>query len=105
VGRALAICAHGAGGDPATAAAQQPLATWGATGRAPNQFQKLGGIAADARGYVYAADSNGGGVLKYTATGQYVRTIGRRPSAFGDPVRVDQILLPEGVAVGPHGNL
>jgi DNA-binding beta-propeller fold protein YncE len=105
VGRALALALAALAVTSAAAAAQQPLATWGATGRAPNQFQKLGGIAADARGYVYAADYNGGGVLKYTATGQYVRTIGRRPSAFGDPVRVDQILLPEGVAVEPDGNL
>jgi DNA-binding beta-propeller fold protein YncE len=105
VGRALALALVGLAALAASAGAQQPLASWGATGKAPNQFQKLGGIAADARGYVYAADSNGGGVLKYTATGQYVRTIGRRPSNFGDPVTVDQILLPEGVAIGPDGNL
>jgi hypothetical protein len=41
------------------ARAQEPLASWGQTGKAPNQFQKLGGIAADARGYVYVADHNG----------------------------------------------
>jgi DNA-binding beta-propeller fold protein YncE len=107
VGRALALAfaalAFPAGAAPAPA--QQPLASWGQTGKAPNQFQKLGGIATDARGYVYAADYNGGGVLKYTATGQYVRTIGRRPANFGDPVVNDQILLPEGVAVGPDGNV
>jgi streptogramin lyase len=105
VGRALAVVLAALVALAAPAGAQQPLATWGATGKAPNQFQKLGGIAADARGYVYAADNDGGGVLKYTATGQYVRTIGRRPSNFGDPVTVDQILLPEGVAVGPDGNV
>jgi hypothetical protein len=91
-----------------SAAAQQPLATWGATGsRAPNQYQKLGGIAADARGYVYAADYNGGGVLKYTATGQYVRTFGRPrpPKNIGGPDPVDEISLPEGVAIGPDGNV
>jgi DNA-binding beta-propeller fold protein YncE len=105
VGRGLAAALAAVAALAAPAAAQQPLGTWGATGRAPDQFQRLGGIAADARGYVYAADYQGGGVLKYTATGQYVRTIGRRPSAFGDPVRPDQILLPEGVAVGPDGNV
>ena len=108
MGRALAIALAAlaaASSLPGAAAAQQPLASWGATGKAPNQFQKLGGIAADARGYVYVADYTGGGVLKYTATGQYVRTIGRRPGNFGDPVTVDQILLPEGVAIGPDGNV
>jgi DNA-binding beta-propeller fold protein YncE len=105
VGRALAAALAALALAASAAPAQQPLASWGQTGKAPNQFQKLGGTAADARGYVYAADHGGGGVLKYTATGDYVRTIGRRPSNFGDPVVNDQILLPEGVAVGPDGNL
>jgi DNA-binding beta-propeller fold protein YncE len=87
------------------AAALVALGAWGATGNGPDQFQRLGGIAADTRGYVYAADYQGGGVLKYTASGQYVRTIGRRATAYGDPPRVDQILLPEGVAIGPDGNV
>jgi sugar lactone lactonase YvrE len=107
VGRALAAAAVGLAVLAAPAGAQQPLASWGATGRAPNQFQKLGGIAADDRGYVYAGDYNGGGVLKYTATGQYVRTFGRPrpPKNVGDPEPLDQIRLPEGVAVGPDGNV
>jgi DNA-binding beta-propeller fold protein YncE len=105
VGRALALGLATLALTACAAPAQQPLASWGQTGRAPNQFQKLGGIATDRRGYVYAADYSGGGVLKYTATGQYVRTIGRAASDFGAPVRVDQILLPEGVAVGPDGNV
>jgi DNA-binding beta-propeller fold protein YncE len=89
------------------AAALVALGAWGATGKAPDQFQRLGGIAADARGYVYAADYQGGGVLKYTATGQYVRTIGRprKPANIGDPAPLDQLSLPEGVAVGPDGNV
>jgi streptogramin lyase len=105
VGRALAAALAALALAASAAPAQQPLASWGQTGKGPNQFQKLGGIATDARGYVYAADYTGGGVLKYTATGAYVRTIGRRPSDFGDPVTNDQILLPEGVAVGPDGNV
>jgi sugar lactone lactonase YvrE len=107
VGRALAIALAALALIASSAAAQQPLATWGATGRAPNQYQKLGGIAADARGYVYAADYNGGGVLKYTATGQYVRTFGRPrpPKSIGDPDPVDEISLPEGVAIGPDGKV
>jgi DNA-binding beta-propeller fold protein YncE len=102
---ALVAAATVAAAEPA--AAQQPLASWGATGKAPDQFQRLGGIAADARGYVYAADYQGGGVLKYTATGQYVRTFGRPrpPRNIGDPAPIDQISLPEGVAVGPDGNV
>ena len=107
MGRALAAAVAALAAMAAPAGAQQPLATWGATGRAPNQFQKLGGIAADAQGYVYAADCTGGGVLKYTATGQYVRTIGRPlpPKNYGDPAPLNQIRLPEGVAIGPDGNL
>jgi hypothetical protein len=107
VGRALAgpLAALVLVATAPAATAQQPLTGWGQTGKAPNQLQKLGGIAADARGYVYAADYTGGGVLKYTATGEYVRTIGRRPSNFRDPPRNDQILRPEGVAVGPDGTL
>jgi sugar lactone lactonase YvrE len=107
VGRALAVVVAALAAMAAPAGAQQPLASWGATGRAPNQYQRLGGIAADTRGYVYAADHSGGGVLKYTATGQYVRTIGRPrpPQNYGDPAPLDQIRLPEGVAVGPEGNL
>ena len=49
MGRALAAAVAALTALAAPAAAQQPLASWGATGRAPNQFQKLGGIAADAR--------------------------------------------------------
>ena len=66
MGRALAAAAALALTEalPSPAAGQQPLATWGATGTAPNQFQKLGGIAVDPGGYVYAADYTGGGVLK-----------------------------------------
>jgi streptogramin lyase len=107
VGRALAIALAALAALASAAAAQQPLATWGATGRAPNQYQKLGGIAADASGYVYAADAYGGGVLKYTATGQYVRTFGRPrpPKNTGDPDPLDQVRLPAGVAVGPDGNV
>jgi sugar lactone lactonase YvrE len=107
VGRPLAIALAALAVTASAAAAQQPLATWGATGRAPNQYQKLGGIAADGRGYVYAADHNGGGVLKYTATGQYVRTFGRPrpPKNSGDPDPIDEIRLPEGVAIGPDGNV
>jgi sugar lactone lactonase YvrE len=84
VGLALALAA----------VALVPLGSWGQTGRAQTQYERLGGIAADARGYVYAADTEGGGVLKYTATGAYVRTIGRPAIRF-----------PEGLAVGPDGNL
>jgi DNA-binding beta-propeller fold protein YncE len=87
------------------AVALVPLGSWGQTGRAQTQYVRLGGIAADARGYVYAADTDGGGVLKYTQTGAYVRTIGRPKTRFGDPPRPDQIRFPEGVAVGPDGNL
>jgi sugar lactone lactonase YvrE len=107
VGRPLALALAGLAALASSAVAQQPLATWGATGRAPNQFQKLGGIAADGRGYVYAADYQRGGVLKYTATGQYVRTFGRPqpPKYNGDPDPLDQVRLPEGVAVGPDGNV
>lgn len=107
MGRALALALAGLAALASCAAAQQPLASWGATGKAPNQFQKLGGIAADANGYVYAADYNGGGVLKYTATGQYVRTFGRPkpPKNVGDPAPLDQIRIPEGVAIGPDANV
>jgi len=105
VGRALALALAGLALAAPAGLAQQPLASWGQTGKGPNQFQKLGGIATDTRGYLYAADYTGGGILKYTATGQYVRTIGRAPSDFGAPLRIDQILLPEGVAVGPDGNV
>ena len=77
MGRALALALAALAALAGPAAAQQPLGAWGTTGKAPNQFQRLGGIAADAGGYVYAADHSGGGVLKYTATGEYVRTIGR----------------------------
>jgi streptogramin lyase len=78
----------------ALAAALVVLGAFGQTGSAPYQYEKLGGIAADARGYVYAADNQRGGVLKYTTAGAYVRTIGR-----------DAIRFPEGVAVGPDGNV
>ncbi len=107
MGHGLAAALAAVAALAAPAGAQQPIGTWGATGRAPDQFQRLGGIAADARGYVYAADYQGGGVLKYTATGQYVRTIGRPrpPASIGDPEPLDEIRLPEGVAIGPDGNV
>jgi sugar lactone lactonase YvrE len=95
VGLALALAA----------VALVPLSSWGETGRAQHQYTRLGGIAADARGYVYVADTDGGGVLKYTATGAYVRTIGRPKVRYGDPPRPDQIRFPEGVAIGPDANV
>jgi hypothetical protein len=91
----------------APAAAQEPLGAWGQTGSAQFQYKRLGGVAADARGYVYAADTEGGGVLKYTTAGAYVRTLGRPkpPAHIGDPPPPDTIRFPEGLAIGPDGKL
>jgi DNA-binding beta-propeller fold protein YncE len=107
VGRALALAVLALAVLAAPAAAQQPLGAWGQTGSAPYQYRELGGVAADGRGYVYAADNQGGGVLKYTTAGAYVRTIGRPkpPRNIGDPPPPDTIRIPEGLAIGPDGNL
>jgi DNA-binding beta-propeller fold protein YncE len=86
---------------PALGAAADFLGKWGTSGTGDGQFQTVGGIATDRNGHVYAADSRGR-IEKFTTTGGFVRSIGTPPS----PVeKIDEIQSPEGVAVGPNGNL
>ncbi len=86
---------------PALGAAADFLGKWGTSGTGDGQFQTVGGIATDRNGHVYAADSRGR-VEKFTTAGGFVRSIGAPPS----PVeKIDEIQSPQGVAVGPNGNL
>ena len=77
------------------------LGKWGTSGTGDGQFQTVGGIATDRNGHVYAADSSGR-VEKFTAAGGFVRTIGAPPSPR---TRSTRSVSPQGVAVGPNGNL
>ena len=86
---------------PAAGAAADFLGKWGTSGTGEGQFQTVGGIATDRNGHVYASDSKGR-VEKFTTAGGFVRSIGAPPSP---ETKIDEIQSPEGVAVGPNGNL
>ena len=65
---------------------------WG-DGR-PRDFNKPGGVAVDAAGNVYIADTNNKRIVKRAASGEELASFGR-----------DELSQPDGVAIGPGGLL
>ncbi|BDV44315.1 hypothetical protein GURASL_32380 [Geotalea uraniireducens] len=70
----------------------------GRLGSGAGQFKKASGIAVDAAGYIYVADSRDNTVKVFTATGQYVQAIGNAGSAAG------QFSMPTGIAYERSAN-
>lgn len=60
---------------------------WPDPGPGPSQLQSAWGIAVDAQGFVYVTDYAAHRVLKFTASGSYVTSLGS-PSQFGPTTSV-----------------
>src|SRR5258706_14016492 len=69
----------------ATVGAQPPvyLTQWGTSGIANGQFETPEGVATDAAGNVYVADTYGHRIQKFTSTGGYITKWGTHGSANG----------------------
>ncbi len=59
------------------------VTSWGSAGAGNSQFNAPFGIAADAAGNVYVADTNNGRVQKFTAAGAYVSQWGGLVTPYG----------------------
>ena len=71
----------------------------GGPGSGPGQFAEPRGVAADASGNVYVADTKNSRIEVFDANGNFVRQFGARGSGDG------QLNEPCGVAVGPNGEV
>jgi hypothetical protein len=81
-------------GDDATAAASTPVGT---AGTAAGQLERPMGIASDASGNTWVADTTNNRVVEYDKNGTYLRQLTGSPEAgFGEP---------RGVAIAPNGNI
>lgn len=80
----------------------EPLApdrAWGESGPAPGQFAEPRGVAADARGNLYVADSKNHRIQAFDGTGKFLRAFGSRGTGDG------QLNEPNGVAVDENGDV
>ncbi len=82
------------GGSPTVIA---PDRAFGGPGNGPNQFAEPRGLATDALGNLYVADSKNSRIQVFDSNGQLLRTLGSPGSADG------QLKEPCGVAVGADG--
>jgi uncharacterized protein (TIGR03663 family) len=81
------------------AAELPPLKSWGGAGSGGGEFLEPRGLAADARGTLYVADTKNSRIQVFDGTGQFVRQFGGKgsgPTEFNEPC---------GVAVDPLGEL
>ena len=76
-----------------------PGRTFGAAGSGPGELLEPRGIAADAKGNLYVADSKNSRIAIFDGNGSFQRTIGTRGDQDG------QLNEPSGVAVGPDGEI
>jgi hypothetical protein len=85
-------------GDDAAAAAQSPL---GSQGTGQGQLESPRGVAVDASGNVWVADTINNRVVEYDKSGAFIRQIGglEPGSAAG------QFNAPRGITVAPNGNV
>ncbi len=68
----------------------------------PSQLSGPRGVATDAKGDVFVADSAGHRVVEYAPDGSLLRSWG---SVGNGPGQFNQLDSPEGIAVGPDGNV
>ena len=71
------------------------IASWGAAGSSPGQFDGPAVVAFDAQRNVYVTDSGNHRVQKFTGNGTFLTEWGREGQADG------QFSMPEGLAVDP----
>ena len=84
---------------PSEAVELPPGRAFGATGTGPGQLNEPRGIAADASGNLYVADSKNSRIAIFDGNGAFLRTLGTRGEGDG------QLNEPSGVAVGPDGTI
>ena len=76
-----------------------PGRTFGATGSGPGELMEPRGIAADAKGNLYVADSKNSRIMIFDGNGSFQRSIGTPGEQDG------QLKEPSGVTVGPDGEI
>jgi DNA-binding beta-propeller fold protein YncE len=70
------------------------------------RFNFLSGIAVDAKGNLYVADTANHSIRKITPEGEVTTLAGNgKPGDADGPVSEAQFRAPEGMAVGPEGNI
>jgi len=72
---------------------------WGALGSGPGQFSEPRGLAADARGNLYVADTKNSRIQVFGPRGEFLREFGRKGSGDGE------LNEPCGLAVDGEGNV
>jgi sugar lactone lactonase YvrE len=86
-------------GTPAASADFGFVAAWGSPGAGDGQFNAISGVATDAEGNVYAADSGNARIQKFDSSGSLITKWGSRGTADG------QLGWPKDVAVDSAGNV
>jgi uncharacterized protein (TIGR03663 family) len=84
---------------PSDAAVIPAAREWGAAGSGPGQFAEPRGLAADARGNLYVADTKNNRIQIFDGNGQFVREFGSKGPGQG------QLNEPCGLAVEPQGEV
>jgi uncharacterized protein (TIGR03663 family) len=84
---------------PSEAVELPPGRSFGGSGGGPGQLSEPRGLAADAKGNLYVADSKNSRIAVFDGSGAFLRSIGSRGDADG------QLNEPSGVAVGPDGQI
>ena len=86
-------------GYPQNPTVLKPVAVWGKAGSGQGEFNEPRGLAADAQGNVYVADTKNDRIQKFSPTGDVLAVWGEdgeQPGQFKDP---------HGIAVGPDGSV
>lgn len=76
------------------------LSRFGSTGTGPGQFKgTISGVAADAVGNVYVADTSNHRVQKFSPSGEFLMQFGNKGSGPGE------LNTPRSISVGPEGHI
>ncbi len=78
---------------------------FGDQGTEPGQFERPNGIAIDAQGFVYVADTGNHRIQKFTADGQFVAAWERGATVETDAGVVENFNEPWSIALAPGGNV
>jgi DNA-binding beta-propeller fold protein YncE len=80
------------------------LFAWGREGRGTGQFRAPVALDHDREGKIYVVDFYGMRVQKFTHDGKFLLTWGSE-APWGKPAPPEQLLYPDGLAVGPDSNV